>query len=89
MRRTAVIVLRRCSRANCSSSSAGAWASSMIGISTPSHRLRRFNDALDRGQVLLMVDVPRSRVTEIEEMLATSHPEAHFEGEEPNIPAFP
>jgi len=67
----------------------GAWASSMIGISTPSHRLRRFHGALEQGQILLMVDVPRSRVAEIEAMLASSHPEARFEGEEPNIPAFP
>lgn len=67
----------------------GAWASSMIGISTPSHRLRRFKTAIEGGQVLLMVDVPRSRVAEIEASLAALHPEAHFEGEEPNIPAFP
>ena len=67
----------------------GAWASSMIGISTPSHRLRRFQGALEQGQILLMVDVPRARVAEVEAMLAASHPEAHFEGEEPNIPAFP
>jgi hypothetical protein len=40
-------------------------------------------------QLLLMVDVPRSRLSEIEQMLATTHPEGHFEGEEPNIPAFP
>ena len=37
----------------------GAWASSMIGISTPSLRLRRFSEAIAAGQVLLMVDVPR------------------------------
>ncbi|MGA0610682.1 DUF1269 domain-containing protein [Caldimonas sp. KR1-144] len=67
----------------------GAWASSMIGISTPSYRLRRFQGALEQGQILLMVDVPRSRVEEIEALLAASHPEARFEGEEPNIPAFP
>jgi hypothetical protein len=36
-----------------------------------------------------MVDVPRSRVDEIEQRLQTLHPEAHLEGVEPNIPAFP
>lgn len=67
----------------------GAWASSMIGISTPSSRLKRFAPAIEQGQILLMVDVPRSRVEEIESRLQTLHPEAHLEGIEPNIPAFP
>lgn len=67
----------------------GAWASSMIGISTPSVRLKRFESAIAQGQILLMVDVPRSRITEIEERLNTLHPEAHLEGVEPDIPAFP
>jgi hypothetical protein len=67
----------------------GAWSSSMIGISTPSNRLRRFEGAIEQGQILLMVDTPRSRVEEIEALLQTSHPEAHFEGVEPDVPAFP
>ncbi|HEY0858815.1 MAG TPA: DUF1269 domain-containing protein [Albitalea sp.] len=67
----------------------GAWSSSMIGVSTPSHRLKRFEPAIEKGQILLMVDVPRSRVEEIEARLQALHPEAHLEGVEPNIPAFP
>lgn len=67
----------------------GAWVASMIGVSVPSKRLARFEGAIDAGQLLLMVDVPRSRVADIETLLATRHPEGHFEGEEPNIPAFP
>lgn len=67
----------------------GAWSSSMIGVSTPSHRLARFEPAIAAGQILLMVDAPRSRVGEIERRLQALHPEAHLEGVEPNIPAFP
>lgn len=67
----------------------GAWSSSMIGISVPSHRLRRFDTAIQSGQILLMVDVPRSRIEDIEARLQLLHPEAHLEGIEPNIPAFP
>lgn len=67
----------------------GTWASSMIGVSTPSQRLRRFEPAIEQGQILLMVDVPRGRVEEIESRLQALHPEAHLEGIEPNIPAFP
>ncbi|MEW6703982.1 MAG: DUF1269 domain-containing protein [Pseudomonadota bacterium] len=67
----------------------GAWASSMIGVSTPSQRLKRFEAALDQGQILLMVDVPKGRIEEIEERLQKLHPEARLEGVEPDIPAFP
>jgi len=67
----------------------GAWSASMIGVSTPSNRLKRFTKAIEEGQILLMIDVPRSRVDEIEQRLHELHPEAHLEGVEPNIPAFP
>jgi hypothetical protein len=67
----------------------GAWASSMIGVSTPSNRLKRFQSALDQGQILLMVDVPKGRIEEIEARLQQLHPEARLEGVEPDIPAFP
>lgn len=67
----------------------GAWSSSMIGVSTPSSRLKRFEPALEQGQILLMVDAPHSRVQEIATRLQALHPEAHLEGVEPNIPAFP
>ena len=67
----------------------GAWASSLIGASTRSDRLKRFEPAIEAGKVLLMVDVPRSRVEEIEEKLEALHPEASLQGTEPGIPAFP
>jgi hypothetical protein len=67
----------------------GAWSSSMIGASTPSERLKRFQGAIEQGQILLMTDVPHGRVEEIEALLQKSHPEAHLEGVEPDIPAFP
>ena len=61
----------------------------MIGVSVPSHRLERFASALGRGEILLMADVPRSRIGDIEARLRALHPEAHLEGVEPDIPAFP
>jgi hypothetical protein len=67
----------------------GAWSSSMLGSSAPNRRLKRFDAAIQQGQILLMVDVPKGRLEEVEEMLQTRHPEGHFEGVEPDIPAFP
>ncbi len=50
----------------------GAWAS----IQVPDTHLDEFREALKHGEVLLMVDVPRGRVREIEERVARRHPEA-------------
>lgn len=66
----------------------GAWSASMIGISIPSPRLQRFEGAIAQGRILLMVDLPPSRVRDIEALLRSAHPEARFEGEEPRVPAF-
>jgi hypothetical protein len=67
----------------------GVWTSTMIGISTPSKRLQRFASQIEQGKILLMVDVLMWRVDEIEARLEALHPEAHLEGLEPDIPAFP
>jgi hypothetical protein len=67
----------------------GVWVSSMIASSVPNSRLKAFEKAIDRGKILLMVDVPAGRVGEIRELLGKRHPEASPEGQEPTIPAFP
>ena len=67
----------------------GAWISGMIGVSVPSSRLKEFEDAIERGNLLMMVDVPKVKVDEISSLIRKHHPEAHIEGTEPVIPAFP
>ena len=67
----------------------GAWISGMIGISAPSTRLKEFEDAIEKGSLLMMADVPKGRVDEITQLVKKHHPEADIEGTEPVIPAFP
>lgn len=67
----------------------GSWVSGMIAVSVPNSRLRRFQPAIDRGEILLMVDVPVRRVREIRELIISHHPEAQAKGQEAQIPAFP
>jgi len=67
----------------------GAWASGMIAVSIPNTRLKRFQVAIDRGEVLLMVDVPVRRVPEIRDLIRSHHPEAQSRGQDTQIPAFP
>jgi hypothetical protein len=67
----------------------GAWVSGMVAAAVPNSRLTAFQEGIESGQVLLMVDVPFRRVREIEDMLEQRHPEIRFGGVEPHIPAFP
>lgn len=67
----------------------GTWAASMIGSSAPNSKLKPFRGAIAQGKILLMVDVPKLRVAEIEKLLSQADPEAHLEGTDPTMPAFP
>ncbi|TKC89482.1 DUF1269 domain-containing protein [Trinickia terrae] len=67
----------------------GAWAASMIGVDVPNTRLKRFEEGIGRGELLMMIDIPKDRVHEIEDLIKLHHAEAHLEGEDPTIPAFP
>ncbi|RKZ70113.1 MAG: DUF1269 domain-containing protein [Gammaproteobacteria bacterium] len=67
----------------------GGWVSSMVGVSVPSPRLKKFEDAIKAGEFLVLVDVKRDRVNEIEELVKKHHPEADIEGTEPDMPVFP
>lgn len=67
----------------------GAWASGMIATDVPSSRLREFQHAIDNGQLLMMIDVPKSQVDTVTAMIKRHHPEADMHGIEPTIPAFP
>jgi outer membrane protein TolC len=67
----------------------GALMSSMVGSSIGSRRIQQFEEALEKGEFLMMVDVPRDRVEEIEALVRKHHPDAECGGVEPAIPAFP
>jgi hypothetical protein len=67
----------------------GGLLSSMVGISLPSSRLKKFEDAVGQGDFLVLIDVARTRVQEIEELVKKHHPEADIEGTEPLMPPFP
>jgi hypothetical protein len=67
----------------------GALMSSLVGLSIGDRRVQRFQEAMEKGEFLMMVDVPRLRVEEIEQIVNRHHPEAECEGTEPTIPPFP
>lgn len=67
----------------------GAWVSGMIGINIENTQLKEFEQAIEEGHLLLMVDVPKARVDEITDLVKQHHPEAEISGTEPTLPVFP
>ena len=61
----------------------------MIGTDIPNSQLKGFREAVESGQVLMMVDVPKNKVESVTNMIRKHHPEADMHGIEPTIPAFP
>ncbi len=54
----------------------------------PNAQLDRFRSALDHGEILLLVDVPRKRVNVVKELVYSRHPEAKTNGSNWHINAF-
>ena len=67
----------------------GSWTASLVAMSVPNSRLKTFQKEIDSGKLLLMVDVPPSRIEEIQDLVRRRHPEAADHGVEPTLPAFP
>ncbi|MEZ5535357.1 MAG: hypothetical protein R3F02_07000 [Thiolinea sp.] len=68
----------------------GVWIAGMVGISIPNSRLKRFEKALERGHILLIVDIPEGRKKEITRLLNSEDgPDAKAAGLEPGANIFP
>lgn len=53
----------------------GVWASTMIGVSVHDVKVDKYEDELEKGAFLMMVDVPDDREEEIYEAIHRHHPE--------------
>jgi hypothetical protein len=67
----------------------GVWLGTMAAVAVPNSRLRSFQADIERGRVLLIVDVPYARVDEVRGIVLARHPEAMPGGVETRYPAFP
>jgi len=67
----------------------GGWVAGMVAAAIPNSRLREFQDGIERGEVLLILDIPYARVARVEELFARRHPEVRFGGTDPHTPVFP
>ena len=69
--------------------SLGAWVGGMVGMSRGNRRIKEFEDAIEAGKFLVLVDLPADRVGEIEKLIKKHIPQAEVESIEPKMPAFP
>ena len=69
--------------------SVGAWVSGMVGMSIGNRRTKEFEDAIEGGHFLVLVDVSADRVKEIEDRIKQHLPGVEVESTEPRVPAFP
>lgn len=67
----------------------GSWVSGMAAAAIPNSSLKPFRERIEKGQVLLIVDLPFHRIAEIETLIAGRHPEINFGGVDPHMPVFP
>jgi len=67
----------------------GTWFAGLVAISIPNSELKAFEPALEKGKILLMIDVPKTRVAEVTALIVSHHPEAQNHGIDTHTPAFP
>ncbi|MEE9423699.1 MAG: DUF1269 domain-containing protein [Methylococcales bacterium] len=67
----------------------GTWLGGMVGLNVWNTQLKPYEDAVEKGELLILLDIPNSRIGEITMMILKHHPEAEFEGIESIIPPMP
>lgn len=64
----------------------GAWASSLVGIAIPNSEVETYRDAIERGQILMIVHAAKADEDQIRESVVRHHPEVVFGGHEHVLP---
>ena len=67
----------------------GAWLGGMVALDVPNSRLKAYEDAIDKGELLILIDTPKDQIDKISAVIRKHHPEAEFEGIEPLLPPAP
>lgn len=62
----------------------GGLMSSMVGVDIGNRRIEQYREAVEKGELLLILDVPKARVEEIEALIKRHHPDAECEGVDPH-----
>lgn len=64
----------------------GAWAAALVGVSVPNSQLEQYEDAINRGELLLLVDTPQEREEELKSLIQLEYSAADFNSTHQNPP---
>lgn len=67
----------------------GTLVAPMIGISARSSRLKAFEEALEAGELLMLVDVSKKDVVRVSELVQAHYRDVAIGGTESKVPPFP
>lgn len=71
------------------SASMGGLLTGMAGAAYPNSRLKVFEQEINAGKILIMVDVPKDRIDHVNKLIRRLDPEIEIEGIEPPPPIIP
>lgn len=69
--------------------SLGGLLTGMAGAAFPNSRLKAFEQDINAGKILIMVDVPQNQITRVNALIRWLDPEIEIEGIEPPAPVIP
>ena len=61
-------------------------AAGLIGMGTGNSRLKQYEEAIEKGELLILIDIPEERIEHIRQLITKQYPDAAFEGVEPVLP---
>ena len=64
----------------------GTIMSGLAGLQVGNSNVKRYEEAIEGGELLVMVDIPKERIDAISQLIVKHHPTAEFEGIEPRLP---
>ncbi|MGR9013677.1 MAG: DUF1269 domain-containing protein [Gammaproteobacteria bacterium] len=64
----------------------GSLMGGLAGMNSGNSRLKQFEDAIEQGQLLMLVDIPKERIDIVSQLITKHHPTVQFEGIEPLLP---
>lgn len=64
----------------------GAIMSGLIGLRVGNSKVKKYEEAIENGEILVMVDIAKVRIDEVSKIITKHHSSAKFEGIEPLLP---
>ena len=64
----------------------GSLAGGLSGLATGNSRLKQFEEAIENGEFLVLLDVPKEQIDRISQTIIKHYPKVEFDGIEPIIP---